>query len=509
MSRAHRASLWVAIAAAVAPLLVTRYLPFTDLPEHVAAMATLADFDAHAQTYELSFGRSQYLLYHCVGAILTRLLGNAIVANTVLLVVIGISTPLALRATLRAFERDERLAVFGAMPFLSRPLFVGFLPYVASIPLYFFGLALVARRERARSLSSTLALAAFGVALFYTHASAALLFVVTAVGLEIAFAVKRQERPRITGLARSLGWLLPTLVAAAVWWGTGRITIHADSLSADGEIGTMRMSHALIALPLWVFDVFVGHVDEACAVAWWVALGILTLLGPRRLDPANIPLFCAIAAYLIIPFRVGAGGMLNVRLAPIVALSAVLVIRAPRRATSIAALGVVAATVVYGANAAREIRTLAHRMDGFEELLASMHPHGKLVMLAGPDDRGVTHFHPYIFAGSYYRAHGGEVASYSFTELAHWPIHYRKDAAPPTHGPLWVYFPDQYDNAVDGPYYDYVLVQGELDPFASARGPAFAVAHRTPRFALYEKVASPTSAPPPSDASPRSSDSTR
>ena len=37
-----RIALGLAIAATITPLLVARYLPFTDLPEHVAAMATIA-----------------------------------------------------------------------------------------------------------------------------------------------------------------------------------------------------------------------------------------------------------------------------------------------------------------------------------------------------------------------------------------------------------------------------------------------------------------------------------
>jgi hypothetical protein len=505
---ASRFALCLATAAIVAPLLVTRFLPFTDLPEHVAAIATLARLRPDDSTYELSFGRSQYLVYHCVGAILTKILGDAVLANTALLVVVAIATPLSLRAALRAFGRDERLAVFGAMPFLGRPLFVGFLPYVASIPLYFVGIALVARSAGERTSASKIRLAIVTVVLFYTHVSAALVFVSTAFALELVFAARRGPEiptlPRLFLRLRSLAWLAPTGVAAAVWWFTGKITMGPGSLADDGEIGTMRIGRGLYALPLWTFDVFVAHVDEACAVTWWLALSALALLGLRedhssdevlalrlvaRVDPSYVPLVCALIAYFVMPFRVGAGGMLNVRLAPIVALTAVLAVRPPRtKATTLAAIGVSAVTLVYAGNAALEIRALARRMDGFDGLLSTMRPHGKLVMLAYDDDRGVTHFHPYPFAGSYYRAVGGDVASYSFSELAHWPIHYRPTVAPPTHTPLWIYRPCDYDNEVDGPYYDYALVQDGFDPFATHRGPVFIEVQRTRQFVLYAKA---------------------
>jgi hypothetical protein len=113
--------------------------------------------------------------------------------------------------------------------------------------------------------------------------------------------------------------------------------VRSDSLTDPGEIGTMGLGRALYALPRWTFDVFVGHVDDACAVGWWLAAAALGFLGARgslpqegartgrplaRIDPSLVPLVCVLAVYLVTPFRVGAGGMLNVRLAPIVAMSA-------------------------------------------------------------------------------------------------------------------------------------------------------------------------------------------
>jgi hypothetical protein len=102
-----------------------------------------------------------------------------------------------------------------------------------------------------------------------------------------------------------------------------------------------------------------------------------------------------------------------------------------------------------------------------------------------------TYYDPYPFAGSYHRARGGRVASYSFSDLPHWPLQYRDDVRPPQKAiPLWIYAPCAYRHAVDGPYYDYVLVSGGIEPFtAQPAGPAFRELRRVRGFVLYEKIA--------------------
>src|SRR5687768_1276547 len=107
-------ALTVAVLASIAPLVVVRYLPFTDLPEHVAAMATIARAGegADGATYEIALGESPYLLYHLSGALLTRLGLDAVEANRVLLLATAVAYPTSLALALRGLQRDPRLAMF-------------------------------------------------------------------------------------------------------------------------------------------------------------------------------------------------------------------------------------------------------------------------------------------------------------------------------------------------------------------------------------------------------------
>ena len=505
-----------AIVAVVVPLLSVHYLPFTDLPEHVAVIATMARWfgGTEAATYDITFWRSQYLLYHAAGALLTRVVGDAVLANRLLLCGLAVALPLSVRTALRALGRDDRLAILAAMPFLSRPLFVGFLPYMASLPLYFFGLALVLRPRTRRSAAL---LAALAVALFYTHFSTLLVFVVTAVALEIVASARAPE-PWSLGaflaarVRRSL-WLAPVALVAAAWSLTNRITLRGESLADRGEIGKMDVSRSIHALPLWTFDIFRSHVDEICGGVWWLALAVLAVLGARseqagspapaagrplvvrllgRLDPAYVPLLCVLAIYFATPFRIGAGGMLNVRLAPIVALTATLTIPRSRGALRNGVLAVVAvATLAFAINATVQMRAIAReQMTDFDAILAAMRPDTRVVTLAFGNRPTRTYFEAYPFAASYHRVNGGRIASYSFSDLPHWPVQYTSAARPPQKPfPLWIYAPCAYRNAVDGAFYDYVLVSGGVDPFADQpAGPVFREARRTPTFVLYEKV---------------------
>ena len=138
----------VAIAT-VLPLFAVEHLPFTDLPEHLAVMASLRHWFDPAwrirEHYSIALWQSQYLLYHGLGALGSVVTGSAESANRVLLAVVGVAFPFSLRSLLRATNRDERLALFACPLFWNRALVVGFLPYVASLPLLVYTLALVVR----------------------------------------------------------------------------------------------------------------------------------------------------------------------------------------------------------------------------------------------------------------------------------------------------------------------------------------------------------------------------
>src|SRR5713101_218387 len=170
----------ICAAATALPLWSASHLPFTDLPQHVAAIGTLRhwwDPVWKSQEYfTLALGQTQYLLYYLAGAAMAFPLGTAERANVVLLSLTAIAFPWSLRALLRALHADERLALFGCTLFWSQALLIGFFNYLAAMPLLLWGLSLAVRQALGPSRKTLWILGAISVALFYLHLSAFIFF---------------------------------------------------------------------------------------------------------------------------------------------------------------------------------------------------------------------------------------------------------------------------------------------------------------------------------------------
>lgn len=291
-SRGWNALLWICALAAAAPILAVRYMPFLDMPEHVAAMATLSrmifSLEAH-EPYVLAVGSTQYLLHHVAGALLTRALGDAILANQILLAAIAIAWPLSFRSLLSALRRDERLALFAPAVFFDRALLFGFLPYIASVPLFFFALAVFVRSRHRPSARSTVAVAVFAMVLFATHLSSYVLF----VGIVVTASVFSYLRKRRGLVAHALA-LAPSAILAFAWWTRGALSSGYERAAHD--VGTMSFARTVRALPVWTFDIWPSHADEACAALFWIAFAVVLVVGVRRRAP--LPLLPAPRALL-------------------------------------------------------------------------------------------------------------------------------------------------------------------------------------------------------------------
>ncbi len=450
--------------------------------------------------YVVSFGQSQYLLYDLVGALLTRALGDAVVANRVLLAAIALVWPFAFRALLRAIGRDERLALFAPMLFWSRALTIGFLPFVGSVPLALVALAVLIRQLESPTKKGMAVLGGLAVLLFYAHVSTYVLF--GAAGGLFALARLGKDVKRIARVFAPLG---PSLVCAVVWWRAGTLGQVAGQRD---RVTRISAGTALDAAPIWAFDLWKSHQDELWAVLWWLAFTVIAVDGLRTKPDSStlkrgafalIPLVCTAVIYLVTPFHVGPAGYLDVRLAPLLALFSVMLLRpvTARLARVAFALSAVAA-IGTAATATYEMRRIERDMLGdFDAMLAAIPANSRLATLNFETRSPNAYFWPYVFVGAYHRLKPGTVSAYSFTELAHWPIHYAPGHAPPKHIEFWTYHPCETHYRSDGQYYDYVLVQGHYDPWALEHpGPTFKRIARSGAFSLYAKDESVLDASP-------------
>jgi hypothetical protein len=509
LTRSRALALAAALPALV--LLSVHFPPSADWPEHVMAMSVLRGLllqTPDATTYfEANLATSPYLAYHLTGALISVVTG-AEWANRLLLLGVAIAFPLSLRRVLAEYGSDTRLAWFGVLPFFSRALSIGFLPYLASVPLGLWLAALVlhyARRDRKgavtlrRTLLRNAGLALLGTALFYSHISSFSIFAPTAClsAVAVQWAGKRTLQERALGILRSTAWALFPLLAAVRFFLVGRLSATPGTGLDDAPSTAMSLERSLLALPLWIFDNYRHGYDDGVAACYWVAFlacaiytGAQSWRGRGRLSLLrSIPMVVAMVVYLATPFRVGAAAFLNVRLAPIVLLLTLVPLRSiPKRwfTRAVAAIGV-AGGLVFGISA----QDCARREGaGLETILRAVSASARVVSLnfdrAAPS---CTYVRPYLYPGSYSVAKSGGTAGFSFATLPHWSVHHRAQAAPPKHAPFWVFAPCTFRNSRDGEFYDHVIVRGGLDPFVQRpRGPVFDEVAREGSYVLFRKV---------------------
>jgi hypothetical protein len=269
------------------------------------------------------------------------------------------------------------------------------------------------------------------------------------------------------------------LFAVALFAATSPVTHPDAAQGAHAKIVRFYPNAMLLrALPGWMADFWKTRADDAAALVAALAVAVTFVPWPGSESPegrrarwlGRSLVLVAAAFYFAMPSQVGFAFILDLRLAPIVGLFAVLLARRVqgRLADASAALALTGAlaTSAVGLSEMRAYETEeAARLD----ILLKRLPAGKrlLSLVFDPASRHAI-IPPFVHAGAYYRARYGGIASFSFSELPHWPVRYRPEAAPPKkHVVFWDYAPCLFRNTEDGPHYDFVLVRGDVDPFES------------------------------------------
>src|SRR5436190_1098386 len=138
--------------AAAAPLWCSRFLPFQDAPQHLAALTLLSQQGSAALVtrpwFRVEFAGAQYSGFYIPALWLARFVGPD-VAIRILLTISALLLPLAAWMLLRSFQRDPRLALFAPVLFHTAPLYIGVYNFVAAVPIAVIAIALVERQIHA------------------------------------------------------------------------------------------------------------------------------------------------------------------------------------------------------------------------------------------------------------------------------------------------------------------------------------------------------------------------
>jgi hypothetical protein len=471
------AALLAGVAAAV-PLWSSRFLPFQDAPQHLAAVTVLAGDGGAAITsrgfFEVDFWNAQYSAVYLAAAGLARIVGPD-AGIRLLLSMIALLLPVAAWMLLGSFDRDRRLAVFAPALFQTAPLFIGIYNFVAVVPVTILAVALVERQLRAPAVTRGIALAALCVLLLHLHPSG-LVIAAAAAG---ALALTR--RPRRLRLLLPLVPAMALLATAAVRAPKGGATFQGPAV--------WQSPLAQVRDVLRFGNVFPGRVDEA--VIFLLVAAFLAIAWQRapRARPAGAYRVALLAsgllgAYLLAPHSVGYVAFIHLRAIPFLllfCLASPLVARTPRTSALLAiAVGV---QLLYAPYVVQRYRQFDREVDGneLEEVLGGAVPGQRLVSLMLDRKSKAVHFEPYLHFGLYYQVLRGGRTRFNFGELPWMPLHFRRDVLPATPYPVrWEFDVGYFDWRRALPDADYIFVRTpDPDPDAERYdapepGPEFA-----------------------------------
>jgi hypothetical protein len=467
-------AIWVAlIGSCVIPLWIVERPAIQDLPQHLAAIRVLhsyGDATFGLQPYfTVELFRTQYIAYYALADLLAYPLGVDL-ANRVLLTLSLAATPFAMRALLRQLGSNQELATLTLPLVYNAHLVLGFLNFLAAIPLCLFGLVLALRdRERPRRATAA-SLALLLVVTFYMHV---IPFALLALGVGLIH-LRRDLRALWRGLL-PLGPALLAAIAWLIWSPAGQATAGAARGDRGQTLGPVfrPIEQAWATVAMWMTDVLRSDVDDSAHVyvTWLVLAALLFGLGlawtsalPRVRVAYRLmllPLTCA-AAYFALPESYDWIWPIAPRF-PLLGL--LLLIAVVPRLPIWIARGVALAALVLAFSHTKAVAEafVAFDRDEVGELDAALDTIPKAQRVAGLIfDRGSRHvkFSPFIHAVAYYQADKGGAVMFTFADFPQSPFRFRNDHRPPPVGPRWEWMPERVLPSRDLAWYDYVLVRG-------------------------------------------------
>lgn len=461
---------------AVLPLWIVERPPSQDWPQHVAAVRVLIDHDDPAfgmrDAVEVDLSRTQYVGFYLLAAAFAQLLGPALAVKLLISLVL-IAIPYSLRALLRATGGDERYAFFALSLTYSAHVLLGFLSFLAAVPLALFAIAQAARYRRAPSVGGGVALGVLLVCLFYAHVMP---YAFALLGVGIALLGGSLRAWLGAGLA-----LAPSLGLTAHWASeseAGHSTLDALRAGlAHESVGQTRFDpfdKTLRELPEWLTDVLHGERDlvllaASCAL---LILGGLSLRDRAYRRSEHAPwsaralavlspfaLLCAFA----MPYQHGWIWPIAGRFPYLCLLLLPLLLPRMRAragdlcALLLAALALAHVTVV--ALAFRDVEREEAR--GLSGALASIPDGARVLGLMYQGGSAYVRHFPFMHTHAFAQAEHGGVCMFSFALTSQSPFVYRPfPAGPPPLNLGLGWAPHAADMHVAALYFEYALVRG-------------------------------------------------
>lgn len=482
----------LATIAAILPIWIGRYLPLLDYPNHLASTFVWSHLHDPAfgydKYYESNLAPLPYWALYGLEYVLSIPFGIE-VAQKLFLTGAVVGLPISIAVYARRMGRDPRLALFAFPLAWNVNTANGFLSYIAGIPILFFALAALDKYAERPSLRWGVITALIGSSLYFFHIITWGVFL--AVGGVVALITPRPWtwwRALLAPLPT-----LPTLLLGLACYKLGNAASVNLPINSPKGLSAFQgsynsVSENLTMVPSWLLDFYPGERDELFAIilafAWMFLLSARALSRgpeegatlPRELPLSDLrawrvelaglivfALYMLLPRSLMLPFYWFA---VNRRLAVIVALFAVLLVRGPiagARRWLLAAAAV--AAILFPLDLAAHFHRFNQRLTNYEAVIESV-PRGKRVLplmmnLTDPE----VNANAFNNWGAYLQIRlGGYMVQYFPVEF---PIRYKTPQR--FAAPSWDH-PDSFDFRWHGAPWDYFLIHGptKRDPFVGA-----------------------------------------
>lgn len=447
------------------PIWAFPYIPFQDLPQHLA-IASIVHAHGHDASplwdmYEVALFRSPYVIYYAFVDLLSYLVPVE-VANRAFITVVMVSWPYAMRSLLRAVGAAESYALLVFPLTYNAHWILGFFNYVAAIPLALWGLALIAKQSRSWCAKRAWLIGAVALLTFYAHVVP---FGMLSLGAVFLTASRRwqlwvkQLVPLIPAGLAGLVWLFRSASGRATLGAAMQVDTQAARATFTGPARAWREMHA------WLTDVFHTPVDDGILIAWVVLVVVAAVIGlarpqiaDRRRVAVGVLAPIAFIAYFVLPtgyqwlWAIAQRFLILACLFVLVALPRLS--RWPTTLIAVVAIGLSLAQVTV---AGQSFEGFQGEISGLDEAIEAIPSDKKVAGLIW--DRGSRHvkYSPLLHSVAYYQQRKGGVVMFTFALNDQSPVRFRQGQGPPEVKALWEWFPNHVRPAQELVWYDYVL----------------------------------------------------
>jgi len=431
--------------ASLGPIWAGKFLPLTDLPQHIAQISILRNYSnpvyEYGRHFELNFF-TPYALGLLLGAAL-NLIFPLFTAAKILLSLIVISFPLSMYKLLVHSDGDPQWSLLGFPLAFGGSFFWGHLPYLAAVPLSFFCWGLALKFRSSPSPKNGFWLSISMLLLFFSHV---LPFAISVMVITIFLL---EGKPGRVDFRRFLP--LAPAVSILIIWLLGFNSRSSYQLPIVWQIGW----HRLFEMP----QVVMGIWGDRIAHLFFIGVLIAFYLFPRRQKAGLfpfMPLTLILFLCLALPFQISMDiNYVPQRIAVYLFPAYLLTFRRAQAFKGRQAGALILMAVLFiGWSGVLSRRVIAFNKEAasFAPILEKMAPNRRVAGIILDKKTPIPSYLPYLHFPAYYQALKGGTFEYSFSNVpqtvARYPISQRLTPSELSYS---------WDQLFADPQYDYYL----------------------------------------------------